>query len=740
MKKIFLLLFCAFSLNGCLFTPQQMAWLEGTVYLNPNSSVGSALTNGSLINDPPQCSSPVSQWPCSALNSGVVQNSGPLPGMSSCQSLGLLLNPTACLLPATCASLSESFQPMANGNGTFLGFQITPITTIVGTITNAITTGTGVIYNGIVGPSSGFQTILNITLTLYIVIYGIAIMFGIATPSPHEFIMRAVKFGVIVMFASPTGWSFFNNPNYGVTTFFQSLTNSLISIMICAFNPSPGCVAATPGSALLSIDLFLSRFYNPDYWRMPLAFFFSGWLSLNFGGVLVAILLVVMAVVYAIAVFHAVYLYIVALIAQALLFSVAPIFFIFLLFGHTRQMFEGWLKQLINFSLQPVFVFAFLAFFNGMITNILVGNGSGGGLLGNGNIIICYYQWLTVSIGSILTSSTYIGQFIGGVFGAIGGFIDNIIDALGAFYPVGTALYVINNLFTNAIVQPIISPICTSSSGVNYCSVGGLVNGIGQGFVSLLNWSLTSDPPSGASYAQQVLQGLANVINLIFPVFTLYWWRLFDVGQTFPSNPPTPPTLISSYQFPNNGFTQGPAYPFQVQGGTLVDFVANPAMTNLMPYDPISIASFFLVILLSFLMYKMGSWANDIAGQISEGLMTLPSTAPGGATIAGWMKGAAGGAAEMIGGLGGGGGGSGGGGSVQRSPISGQSTVTGGWGGGMDETGGAARPEVTPMTVEEAAEASAARRAATAEDSHIPLAEDKKPEPDTYGLADEPKK
>jgi type IV secretory pathway VirB6-like protein len=41
------------------------------------------------------------------------------------------------------------------------------------------------------------------------------------------------------------------------------------------------------------------------------------------------------------------------------------------LFNQTRSLFEGWLKQLINFSLQPVFLIGFLAFFNGIFFNYI---------------------------------------------------------------------------------------------------------------------------------------------------------------------------------------------------------------------------------------------------------------------------------------------------------------------------------------------------------------------------------
>ncbi|WP_196295989.1 type IV secretion system protein [Anaplasma phagocytophilum] len=55
----------------------------------------------------------------------------------------------------------------------------------------------------------------------------------------------------------------------------------------------------------------------------------------------------------------------------AFLLTLAPIFITFLLFQVTKGLFDGWLKMLVNFMLQPVILFAALAFLNQVIITSL---------------------------------------------------------------------------------------------------------------------------------------------------------------------------------------------------------------------------------------------------------------------------------------------------------------------------------------------------------------------------------
>jgi len=63
----------------------------------------------------------------------------------------------------------------------------------------------------------------------------------------------------------------------------------------------------------------------------------------------------------------AIKVYLFAFIARHVLYALGPIFLTFALFTQTRSLFDGYIEQLINFSLQPVFLFIFLGLFHSVL-------------------------------------------------------------------------------------------------------------------------------------------------------------------------------------------------------------------------------------------------------------------------------------------------------------------------------------------------------------------------------------
>jgi hypothetical protein len=74
---------------------------------------------------------------------------------------------------------------------------------------------------------------------------------------------------------------------------------------------------------------------------------------------------------YVFAVSNAVLLYLTAQVFISILFVLGPIFFVFTLFSQTKEMFDNWLKQLIGFSLQQIFLLTTLAFFNMLMYEVI---------------------------------------------------------------------------------------------------------------------------------------------------------------------------------------------------------------------------------------------------------------------------------------------------------------------------------------------------------------------------------
>jgi type IV secretory pathway VirB6-like protein len=71
----------------------------------------------------------------------------------------------------------------------------------------------------------------------------------------------------------------------------------------------------------------------------------------------------------------AMWVYVMSLVMKTLLYGLAPVFIPTLLINRTKHIFEGWVAQLVNATLQPILLFIFFVFFvkllEGSIDNIL---------------------------------------------------------------------------------------------------------------------------------------------------------------------------------------------------------------------------------------------------------------------------------------------------------------------------------------------------------------------------------
>ena len=60
---------------------------------------------------------------------------------------------------------------------------------------------------------------------------------------------------------------------------------------------------------------------------------------------------------------RALHIFLVSTIAIAILILISPLTITAILFQKTKNIFDGWLKQLLGFIIQPVILFAYLAIF-----------------------------------------------------------------------------------------------------------------------------------------------------------------------------------------------------------------------------------------------------------------------------------------------------------------------------------------------------------------------------------------
>ncbi|MDR1139878.1 MAG: type IV secretion system protein [Rickettsiales bacterium] len=80
------------------------------------------------------------------------------------------------------------------------------------------------------------------------------------------------------------------------------------------------------------------------------------------GQILIAIVAIFMAVMMMMVILWICYVFILSLVALSVIIILSPLFIPMVLFQHTKGYFDGWIRELITYSLYPVMLFAFLSF------------------------------------------------------------------------------------------------------------------------------------------------------------------------------------------------------------------------------------------------------------------------------------------------------------------------------------------------------------------------------------------
>ena len=215
-----------------------------------------------------------------------------------------------------------------------------------------------------------YQLILNLSLVLFIMFYGLGYLMGVSELSQAQITIRAFKIGFIYLFVGPTGWVWFKA--IFVNIFKEGILQASF-LMASAFDNSTQIEDAIrtgnyQSTAMLfnSVDNVISIIFSPAVNKKIWAFLFTG----IFGWAYILVFYFsILNYIYALS--NAVLLFITAQIMISLLFVIGPLFFIFLLFSQTKDMFDNWLKALVSNGLQIVFLITTLAFFNMLMVEVL---------------------------------------------------------------------------------------------------------------------------------------------------------------------------------------------------------------------------------------------------------------------------------------------------------------------------------------------------------------------------------
>jgi len=233
---------------------------------------------------------------------------------------------------------------------------------IVDRIDNIMNGKTEAIYETMVGEPADaalfpLEKAIYAAVILLITIYGSVIALGITRVNGYTFTLFVLKIALVLSFG--LDFDLFNS--YVIETIEDGFITPMSDVMTLAFASDQNT-----SDTFIQIDGLISMFVSSNYWKVILALLFSSFSGAAFAGIFVMLM-----VMYLTAVLRALWVYLIALIVRAFLFSFAPIFLMFALFNQTKGFFDGWVQQIISFSLQPIFLFTYLGMLHLIIRGML---------------------------------------------------------------------------------------------------------------------------------------------------------------------------------------------------------------------------------------------------------------------------------------------------------------------------------------------------------------------------------
>jgi type IV secretory pathway VirB6-like protein len=225
----------------------------------------------------------------------------------------------------------------------------------------------------------GILKILGALLTLVVMFYAIMIATGAEKFHPYNILWLTIKMIIIVQLV--TNWDFFS---LWVMQFVEDIVGSLSVIMGQAFGSDIS--GGNPSDVFVVVDRAFGMFFNMRFYGTVIALMGSSLL-----GMFYVLLLLFFLAFYMYAVSKAIYVYAIAMIGRFLLYGIAPIYFMLLILSQTKSFFDQWLKLLLNFSLQPIFVFAYVGLFHLIIFELVA-------VIFAANQEVCYIQILRIPI------------------------------------------------------------------------------------------------------------------------------------------------------------------------------------------------------------------------------------------------------------------------------------------------------------------------------------------------------
>ena len=222
-------------------------------------------------------------------------------------------------------------------------------------------------YNSIV-KDSGFALTVQVALSLYITLFGLAHLLGIVELSSKKEIMsRVLKICLIILFVDENSWYFYNDI---VVAFFKDsmdyVVGMIMSLQDQSLDPTtlkkieqmtrPTDVSSSTRFAYIDsvIRTMMSEKVTKKIWGLFIGDLF-GFIYIPAIYVMIASFIYVML--------SAASMYISNIIKLIFVLALGPIFMIFSLFSKTSDMFKNWIAFLGGRSMEIIIIFTVLYFF-----------------------------------------------------------------------------------------------------------------------------------------------------------------------------------------------------------------------------------------------------------------------------------------------------------------------------------------------------------------------------------------
>ncbi len=261
--------------------------------------------------------------------------------------------PGICQSDGTCKATGDS-DGVCTSDPTYTPKTADPgkgiISVVIKDIKDTLKPMTKKMFDGI-SQDSGFKGAVSAAMTLYVIIYAISFLFGMVQLTAFDFVIRMFKISVVAMLINGTGFQVFSDI---VVKFFNEGTDALIT-QVSTIAVSGTTLGGEPFDWMDNAILELTSV-------KMLVTLMAAALTGPYGWVIIVILMISLYT-FIKAMLGALWVYIMALVLRTLLFGLAPLFLACVMFSRTRQLFDGWLNQVVNSCLQPIFLFTFFAFF-----------------------------------------------------------------------------------------------------------------------------------------------------------------------------------------------------------------------------------------------------------------------------------------------------------------------------------------------------------------------------------------